>query len=80
MKTSVTLTVFFVVCWCPNNVYYLLQNVAGVPFMYPAYYVTVIDRYTISSLTPTYQLCDVTNLPRPVGGHLTSERGWSIST
>ena len=42
MKTSVTLTVFFVVCWCPNNVHYLLMNVAGVP-RYPTYYVTVID-------------------------------------
>jgi len=40
-KTVLSLTLFFVVCWCPNNVYYLLQNVAGVPFNYPAYYVTV---------------------------------------
>ena len=40
-KTVITLTLFFVVCWCPNNVYYLLQNVAGVPFNYAAYYVTV---------------------------------------
>jgi len=41
MKTVISLTLFFVVCWTPNNVYYLLQNVARVPFNYPAYYVTV---------------------------------------
>jgi len=41
MNTVISLTLFFVVCWTPNNVYYLLQNVARVPFNYPAYYVTV---------------------------------------
>jgi len=41
MKTVISLTLFFVVCWSPNNVYYLLQNVANVPFNFPAYYVTV---------------------------------------
>jgi len=36
IKTVVSLILFFVVCWSPNNVYYLLQNVADVPFNYKA--------------------------------------------
>jgi len=41
MKTVISLTAFFVVCWSPNNVYYLLYSVTSVPFNRPVYYVTV---------------------------------------
>ena len=69
MKTAITLTVFFVVCWCPNNVYYLLQNVANVPFKYPAYYVTVFHVfYAIESSI----LCDFTFIR---GSFLTAKYG-----
>ena len=42
LKTVITLTVFFVMCWGPNNLYYLLHtNVDSVSFNYQVYYVTV---------------------------------------
>jgi len=41
LKTVISLTAFFVVCWAPNNVYYLLHNVVqNVPLDQPVYYVT----------------------------------------
>ena len=42
LKTVISLTVFFVVCWGPNNLYYLLYNITGiVPLDQPVYYVTM---------------------------------------
>jgi len=41
LKTVISLTAFFVVCWAPNNLYYLLYNVVdSVPFNRPVYYLT----------------------------------------
>ena len=44
LKTVISLTVFFVVCWAPNNIYYPLHTlVDSVSFNYPVYYVTVFS-------------------------------------
>jgi len=41
-KTAIFLTLFFVLCWTPNNVYYILrQLVPAVSFNFPVYAVTL---------------------------------------